>query len=149
MAGNGTLSQRPSFVFDGAIHTNGGTIDWDSIPSAAPYLNTAGEKFVPAGTVVHTYTSGAKKGQLVPSTLAIAGPIANTAMVGLLIGNAYQPGTEAAKAHAASGNGVYNGGTFVENLLPEASTGGTLPSAIRTPLVALATIKFTTYSSAV
>lgn len=73
------------------------------------YTGGSGGKFVPAGTVMDLLASG----KIVPSAMASGGVTA----YGVLVTNA----DEDSRTDALTGYGVFLGGLFYENLLPEAS----------------------------
>jgi hypothetical protein len=110
---------------------NGHQIDWANVSD--DYLNEAGRKVLPAGTVVGTLLGSGKISPRVVTTNPAVGIMATAAV-------------EGEDSAAATGYGIFLGGVFYENLLPDES-GGTLPSAIKTELNANGTgFAFRTYS---
>lgn len=124
---------RPGFVVDhnSVMTGNGRQIDWANVPDSFKDAVT-GKKFLKAGTVMHELTAGAV-GKLIPRDADHAGNF-------LLISDAY----EGSKTDSLSGYGVYAGGYFYENLLPQA-TGNprTIGNTIKNELGA--TFRWDTY----
>lgn len=99
----------------------GHQIDWANVASG--YLNANGKKQLPAGTVVGTLLGTGKISPRVVTTNPAVGILATTAI-------------EGEESAAATGYGIFTGGVFLENMLPDA-TGGppkTLASAVKTEL---------------
>lgn len=129
-----TMSGLP-FVVDphNTPRDNGHQIDWANV--ADGYKDANGKKVLPAGTVVGTLLGGGKISPRVVTTNPAVGLLATAAV-------------EGEDFAAATGYGIFIGGVFYENLLPDA-TGSpkTLPSAVKTELNANGTgFAFRAYS---
>lgn len=113
---------------------NGHQIDWDNV--ADSYKNAAGKKVLPALTAVGSLLGGGKVSPRVADTNPAVGLLATTAI-------------EGEDSAAATGYGLFIGGPFYENLLPDA-TGGppkTLPADIKAELAEAGTgFAWRTYS---
>ena len=112
---------------------NGHQIDWANV--ADTYKNTAGKKVLPAGVAVGSLLGGGKVSPRVALTNPAIGFLATAAV-------------EGESFAAATGYGLFLGGVFFENLLPDATgTPKTLASAIKTELNASGTgVAFRTYT---
>jgi hypothetical protein len=100
---------------------NGHQIDWANV--ADSYKNADGKKVLPALTAVGTLLGGGKVSPRVVTTNPAVGLLATAAV-------------EGEDSAAATGYGMFVGGAFYENLLPDA-TGGppkTLDADIKTEL---------------
>lgn len=129
---------RPGFVADpnSVVQDVGRQIDWDNVDAAYADAVT-GKKVLPAGTVVGELLSG--DGKVSPRV------VTTNPAIGILITDAIQDDPSAAK----TGYGVYRGGHFWENLLPDAAGGppAVLAAAIKTELAANGAYwLFTSYS---
>jgi hypothetical protein len=99
---------------------NGHQIDWDNVDDA--YKNDDGKKLLPALTAIGTLLGSGKISPRVADTNPAVALLATTAV-------------EGDESAAATGYGVFLGGIFYENLLPDA-TGSpkTLPADIKAEL---------------
>lgn len=118
MGRNSYILSSPGFVVDPeSVSLNSGRqIDWDQVSAA---FGAAGEKVIPAGTIVAELDSGL----IVPRTddIETAPASAVTApAVGVLVASAHQKSLSDSK----SGYGVYMGGVFYETLMPDAGDAG-------------------------
>lgn len=106
-------AMTPGFYADPASidHNNGRQIDWDAVPNAAPFLDEAGVKFVPAGTAMSELADG----KIAPrvSIDVVANPTQTA--IGLLASSARFGDHSAAR----TGYGVVIGGAVFEDLLPD------------------------------
>jgi|SRR5919205_1219171 hypothetical protein len=110
---------------------NGHQIDWANVGNG--YKNSAGKKVLPAGTAVGTLLGSGKISPRVADTNPAVALLATTAI-------------EDEDSAAASGYGVFLGGVFYENMLPDAS-GGVLPADIKAELAEAGTgFAWRTYS---
>lgn len=113
---------------------NGHQVDWENVDDA--YKNDAGKKVIPALTAVGTLLGSGKVSPRAADTNPAVALLATTAI-------------EDEDSVAASGYGVFLGGVFYENLLPDA-TGGppkTLPADIKAELAEAGTgFAWRTYS---
>lgn len=106
---NLNLSGLP-FVVDphNTPRDNGHQIDWANV--ADTYKNASGKKVLPAGTVVGSLLGAGKISPRVATTNPAIGLLQTAAI-------------EDEETAAATGYGIFRGGVFYENLLPDA-TGG-------------------------
>lgn len=114
---------------DSLDHDTGHTIDWANVPAAAPYLDSRGNKFIRAGTVMGELLSG--NGSLSPRTAPVGTAASTNPATCILATNANQN----SRTDSRSGYGVILGGVLYDNLLPDA-TGipAALPAAVKTEL---------------
>ena len=97
---------------------HGHQIDWENVDDA--YQNDAGKKVLPAGVAVGTLLGDGKVSPRVVTTNPAVGLLATTAI-------------EGEGFAAATGYGLFIGGVFLENMLPDA-VDGVLPEDIKTEL---------------
>jgi hypothetical protein len=97
---------------------NGHQIDWANVDE--DYENDAGKKVLPAGTAVGTLLGSGKISPRVVTTNPAVALLATSAV-------------EGEESAAATGYGVFLGGVFFENLLPDA-VDGELDPDIKTEL---------------
>lgn len=97
----------PGFVIDQAAVQlgQGRLIDWDAVTSG---YGTAGKRVIPAGTIVCLQDDGT----LIPAALRVSQPYH-----GILVSAAH----ETSRSDALTGYGVYRGGGFYANYLPDYS----------------------------
>jgi hypothetical protein len=100
---------------------NGHQIDWENVDDA--YKNADGKKVLPAGTAIGRLLGGGKISPRVVTTNPAVGLLATAAV-------------EGEDSAAATGYGIFIGGVFFENLLPDAAGGPpkTLDADIKTEL---------------
>lgn len=118
----------PDFVVDeNSVDRGwGGQIDWDNVP--ASYADADGVKMIPGGTVMSKQADGTLIPRAEVDDAGGAGTYAEA--YALLVAHA----TEGERDAAKTGYGVYRGGIFYENMLPDADAEGDLSAAFKTEL---------------